>query len=133
MHKATCATCGEACEVPFRPSGDKPVYCTTCFRNNQGSDERAPRKDFSRPSFSRGGFDKSPDHRSGGEDNKREFETINVKLDKLTSSINRLVEIMAENKSGSKIESKPVSASKKVVVEKPAIAKKVAVKKSKKS
>jgi len=132
MHKATCATCGEACEVPFRPSGDKPVYCNACFRNTQGGDDRAPRKEFSRPSFAKGGFDRQPDHR-GGEDNKRQFEMINTKLDQLTLSINRLVDIMAENKTGESVESKPVSASKKVAVEKPAIAKKSTVKKTKKS
>ncbi|PIV69088.1 MAG: hypothetical protein COS08_05405, partial [Euryarchaeota archaeon CG01_land_8_20_14_3_00_38_12] len=27
MHKATCADCGKECEVPFEPSGDRPVYC----------------------------------------------------------------------------------------------------------
>ena len=28
-----CDACGEECEVPFRPSGDKPIYCNECFRN----------------------------------------------------------------------------------------------------
>lgn len=32
MHKATCAKCGKECEVPFKPSGDKPVYCKECYR-----------------------------------------------------------------------------------------------------
>jgi CxxC-x17-CxxC domain-containing protein len=27
MHKATCADCGKETEVPFKPSGDRPVYC----------------------------------------------------------------------------------------------------------
>ena len=31
MHSAICASCGKPCEVPFRPSGDKPVYCRDCF------------------------------------------------------------------------------------------------------
>jgi len=31
MHKATCAECGKECEVPFKPSGDRPVYCKECF------------------------------------------------------------------------------------------------------
>lgn len=31
MHKATCAECKEECEVPFKPSGDRPVYCRDCF------------------------------------------------------------------------------------------------------
>ena len=31
MFKADCAKCGNACEVPFRPNGAKPVYCNNCF------------------------------------------------------------------------------------------------------
>ena len=31
MHKATCAECKQECEVPFKPSGEKPVYCRDCF------------------------------------------------------------------------------------------------------
>ena len=32
MHKATCADCGKDCEVPFKPSRDKPVRCRDCFQ-----------------------------------------------------------------------------------------------------
>jgi len=32
MHAATCAACGVETQVPFRPSGDRPVYCSDCFR-----------------------------------------------------------------------------------------------------
>ncbi len=35
MHKATCAECGNECEVPFKPSGDKPVYCKECFQKHR--------------------------------------------------------------------------------------------------
>ncbi|MBP2651910.1 MAG: hypothetical protein H6Q74_2735 [Firmicutes bacterium] len=36
MFPATCAECGRETQVPFRPSGDRPVYCSDCFnRNNQ--------------------------------------------------------------------------------------------------
>jgi len=31
MFPAVCATCGKETTVPFRPSGDKPVYCCECF------------------------------------------------------------------------------------------------------
>jgi len=31
MHKAVCSECGKECEVPFKPSGDRPVYCKDCF------------------------------------------------------------------------------------------------------
>jgi len=31
MHKATCDECKKECEVPFKPTGDKPVYCKECY------------------------------------------------------------------------------------------------------
>ncbi len=31
MHPAVCAQCGKDTEVPFRPSGDRPMYCSDCF------------------------------------------------------------------------------------------------------
>ena len=31
MHKAVCSECGKECEVPFKPAGDRPVYCKDCF------------------------------------------------------------------------------------------------------
>ena len=31
MHPAVCAQCGKDTMVPFRPRGDKPVYCSDCF------------------------------------------------------------------------------------------------------
>lgn len=34
MHAATCATCGIETQVPFRPSGDRPVYCRDCYTPN---------------------------------------------------------------------------------------------------
>ena len=36
MFKATCADCKKECEVPFRPSGDRPVYCKDCFAKRKG-------------------------------------------------------------------------------------------------
>jgi len=31
MFTATCADCGREAQVPFRPSGIRPVYCSECF------------------------------------------------------------------------------------------------------
>ena len=38
MHKATCSECGNECEVPFKPTDGKPVYCRDCY-----SKRRKPR------------------------------------------------------------------------------------------
>jgi CxxC-x17-CxxC domain-containing protein len=37
MHKATCAECNKECEIPFKPSGDRPVYCRDCFAKRKKS------------------------------------------------------------------------------------------------
>lgn len=31
MHKATCSDCGQECEVPFKPTEGKPVFCKDCY------------------------------------------------------------------------------------------------------
>ena len=31
MHTAICADCKKECTIPFKPSGDRPVYCQDCF------------------------------------------------------------------------------------------------------
>ncbi len=30
-----CAQCGRAADVPFKPRGDRPVYCRDCFRSRR--------------------------------------------------------------------------------------------------
>ncbi len=67
MHKAICADCGAPCEVPFKPSGDRPVLCSNCFKGKDGGSSRASGRDFSRPSFG--------DRKSFG-DHKPMFKTI---------------------------------------------------------
>jgi CxxC-x17-CxxC domain-containing protein len=37
MFSATCASCGREAQVPFRPSGAKPVYCSDCFKSQRAS------------------------------------------------------------------------------------------------
>jgi CxxC-x17-CxxC domain-containing protein len=36
MHDAVCARCGQETQVPFRPTGARPVYCSDCFRMMRG-------------------------------------------------------------------------------------------------
>jgi CxxC-x17-CxxC domain-containing protein len=37
MYPAVCAQCGKDTQVPFSPRGDRPVYCSDCYRSQQGS------------------------------------------------------------------------------------------------
>jgi CxxC-x17-CxxC domain-containing protein len=35
MYPAVCASCGAATQVPFQPTGDKPVYCRDCYQSHR--------------------------------------------------------------------------------------------------
>jgi CxxC-x17-CxxC domain-containing protein len=35
MFKATCADCGNECEVPFEPREGRPVYCRDCYQKHK--------------------------------------------------------------------------------------------------
>jgi CxxC-x17-CxxC domain-containing protein len=35
MHKVKCSDCGKDTEVPFKPSGDRPVYCRDCYQKHR--------------------------------------------------------------------------------------------------
>ena len=69
MHEVTCDKCGKQCEVPFKPSGDKPVFCSDCFR----------KEDSGSRSF--GSRDNSSTGSSGI--SKEQFAELNTKLDKI--------------------------------------------------
>ncbi len=65
MHSATCDKCGARCEVPFKPSGDKPVYCSDCFRKGESSNFESRSND----------------------QHKKEFGIINEKLDRILEAL----------------------------------------------
>lgn len=76
MHPATCDKCQQSCEVPFRPTQGKPVFCSNCFDRNRNSD--APRfenRSFDRPS--------NFENKQPVSDHKEQFEQLNNKLDKI--------------------------------------------------
>jgi CxxC-x17-CxxC domain-containing protein len=43
MYKVICADCGRHCEVPFRPSVGRAVYCKECFTKRKASGNLTPR------------------------------------------------------------------------------------------
>lgn len=90
MHPATCSGCSKACEVPFRPTGEKPVYCRDCFAGRaalggERSNRRDDRSSNPKPSF-------VPQLSSNNDDIRKQIDSMNVKLDKLTNTIQNLAE-----------------------------------------
>ena len=35
MHDVTCADCGKETQVPFKPDGNRPVYCRDCYQKHR--------------------------------------------------------------------------------------------------
>jgi CxxC-x17-CxxC domain-containing protein len=58
MTKVTCSGCGSKCEVPFKPTSSKPVFCSDCFSKQD----------------------------KGGS-SSRDLDTINEKLDKIMTAL----------------------------------------------
>ncbi len=94
MHSAICSECSSKCEVPFRPTGDKPVFCNNCFATKRDGDTRSfdkPRHE-DRGDRSRG-FDQKPAFsKPAGDDKridelKRQVDMINTKLDSLIKMV----------------------------------------------
>lgn len=84
MFPAVCGKCGEDCQVPFRPSGDRPVFCSNCFKEQGGGNDRPQ---FAPKSFG-GGRDRDMGARvSNSPDYSAQFASLNVKLDKILSII----------------------------------------------
>ncbi len=69
MTKVTCSACKEECEVPFKPTSTKPVYCRDCFeKKGKGSSGRHS--------------DKHPGRSSDGD-----LDLINEKLNKIMKAL----------------------------------------------
>jgi len=71
MYKVTCDKCGDECEVPFQPTGGKPIYCSKCFdkgdkggKGNRGGNSGSDFIQF-----------------------KEQFEMLNIKLDRLIKAL----------------------------------------------
>jgi CxxC-x17-CxxC domain-containing protein len=121
MHAATCGECGNACEVPFKPSNDKPVFCDNCFmarRDARDAGHVRPVRGTKERYISTPRENKSFDN-SGNEKAISELRTMVSEMSKKIESLVTLVE-----SSSLKKEFKPA----KVVKEKVTI-KKVAKKK----
>ncbi|MBU1164092.1 hypothetical protein KKA15_00845 [Patescibacteria group bacterium] len=153
MHHAVCDKCGKDCEVPFKPTGDKPIYCSDCFKNVEP--KRSGGRDFQRSSFAdkrmyKATCDKchnecevpfmptrgkpvycdncfvredKPNSRGGSPSNDQ-LAKINAKLDEILKALG--TKVKPENKEVPAKEDKPKkSATKKTTTKKP-VAKKSA-------
>jgi len=73
MHDVICDNCGKECQVPFKPTTDKPIFCSDCFRKVKNSGDNFSSKNQDRPS--QGGI------------SQEQFNEINSKLDKIIQAL----------------------------------------------
>lgn len=85
LFEAVCAECGKTCTVPFRPSGDKPVYCDNCFSQRKRNSFKPEERAFNRDK----GHDRNrPRPDLSGVDYREELKSINRKLDQILQIVN---------------------------------------------
>ncbi|MDD5290398.1 MAG: hypothetical protein PHT40_04370 [Patescibacteria group bacterium] len=138
-YQAVCSKCGKDCELPFRPSGDRPVFCSDCFgrQNNSRPNNFGGRSNFGdkrmfeatcakcgqncqvpfqpRPGkdvFCNACFGKSApggNRGGGGQMDNKQLEMLNAKLDKILKILapNSAPEIKEEKKVKKEKEVKP--------------------------
>jgi CxxC-x17-CxxC domain-containing protein len=81
MYDAVCSECGNSCQIPFRPSNGRDVFCSRCFEKQDGSQtERPERRSFDRPNANR---TENRESGHGPAHFKAQFEALNTKLDKI--------------------------------------------------
>lgn len=87
LHKATCTECNKSCEVPFKPSGGRAVFCSDCFK--KGEHEAKPsfgEKPAYKPAYERFADDSAPKNWDI-EQIKEQLKVMNAKLDTILKNI----------------------------------------------
>lgn len=125
MHDATCSSCGKDCQVPFRPTGSRPIFCSICFdKQGGGSSEKFGEKSFDRPRFGdkrKREFerDNTIAETKNAEHLKAEFARLHAKLDMLLQALevhtmSKRQEAEAQAEAGEETEKAPFKMKKKV-------------------
>lgn len=104
MFRSVCSNCGNDCEVPFKPTSGKPVYCSSCFEK-MGNGGRSDSQRSDRPAYRAPGVDS----------NKALLEAIASKLDKIITLLEPKAVEKAEVK---EVKAKPVRIKKVTPVKK---------------
>ncbi len=97
MYQAICDQCGKPCEVPFKPTSGKPVYCSACFGskkeigNNRGGNSSQRNYDsYKAPKKQDFGNDIS---KGNNNEVKKQLEILNGKMDLLIKAIEAITSI----------------------------------------
>lgn len=88
MFDAVCDKCGKDCKVPFRPSNDKPIYCSECFESVERDRDDGNFRDTREPRRSRSfSSNRSQPDNKELEQLKEQLCSMSAKLDKILKII----------------------------------------------
>jgi CxxC-x17-CxxC domain-containing protein len=99
MYKAICDDCGAPCELPFRPSGEKPVFCRDCFGKAGGGKSVQRGNDSFRDRREDGFHEKrreEPNAPACTGISQEQFDALNGKLDKILKLITPVITVSKE-------------------------------------
>lgn len=119
MHKAICDTCNTGFELPFKPKGDRPVYCNDCF-GKKGDGNVRPNK-FGGERNERHGGRPSAEFFEKREKEAKDSREVIDQLKMLNLKIDNLVRLLTPSASVEKVKKQEVKeevAVKEVVKEK---------------
>lgn len=103
MFQAVCNNCQKKCEVPFRPTGDKPVLCDDCFRQNRSFDNRPSYRSGDRDTFvpknkrsdrrdEKPAYQSAQNQNTGGDYDglKKQVDAMNVKIENIMRTLEKM-------------------------------------------
>ncbi len=93
MHKAVCSDCNKACEVPFMPSGSKPVYCSDCFGKKKGAQSGGYEKREFAP---RGPIAHESKIQSQSQPRDTRVDELKAQVDALHVKLDRMMKVLLE-------------------------------------
>lgn len=140
MSKATCSECSNVCEVPFKPNGERPVFCSNCFMskregtfekkderkgNLRENDRRERRDSYSTPTIN------TSNSSAEVTDLKKQISNLNTKIDSLANVVDKFMVSQASAVNTKKEVTSPVikTEAKSAPVVKKEVAKKVVTEK----
>lgn len=106
---AVCFECKKNCEIPFRPTGDKPVYCSDCFEKqghssggNFNPSAQAGRGDRQTGDFQRDSHrEREYQPENTRTQNDGGIDALKRQLSTLESKVNRILEIVSQKPNNS--------------------------------
>lgn len=120
LFPATCSTCHKPCEVPFKPSSDKPVYCSACFGKKNQDETREFRTDDKRSDreFKRDARplreERAPRFESATATSDADVAEMKRQLSSLEGKMNRVLDLLNAQANAPETEVVPVPVAAKV-------------------